>query len=110
MIATSVASNRKRLSQRSCQKGKELTLAPAWLHSTLSRLLFTLAIPSEVPSTQLIADLSNPYLGHHFSMVILTIGKWSFQSSHNQGTPDYFLSNKDYSYIKYPRATILTVF
>jgi hypothetical protein len=78
--------------------------------ASLTPLTFTLAIPSGVPSTQLIADLSNPYFGHHFSMVILIIKKWSFQSSHNQGTPDYFLSNKDYNYIKYPLSTILTVF
>lgn len=78
--------------------------------SRLDPLTFTLAIPSEVPSTQLFSNPSNPYPGHHFSMAILTIGKWSFQSSHKEGIPDYLLSNKDYSCIKYLRATVLTVF
>ena len=64
VVGTSVASNRQRLSQRSCQEGQERTLAPTWLHST--PLKFTLAIASEVPSTQLISDLSNPYSAHNF--------------------------------------------
>jgi hypothetical protein len=40
-------------------RAETLSLAATWLHSTL--LTFTLGIPSEVPSTQLISDLSNPY-------------------------------------------------
>ena len=44
--------------------GQERTPAPTWLHST--PLTFTLAMPSEVPSPQLIAELSNPYPAHHF--------------------------------------------
>jgi hypothetical protein len=73
--------------------------------ASLDPLTFTLAIPAEVPSIQLISDLSNPYPGLHFSMVILTIGKCSFHASHKPEIPDYLLSNKDYSCIKYLRTT-----
>ena len=52
-------------SEMDLPEGQERTPAPTWLHST--PLTFTLAIPSVVPSTQLISDLSNPYPAHHLS-------------------------------------------
>ncbi len=39
------------------------SLLPTRLH--LTPFTFTLAIPSEVPSTQLISGFSNPYPAHH---------------------------------------------
>jgi hypothetical protein len=74
--------------------------------ASLDPLTFTLAIPPEVPVTQLISDPSNPYPGHHVSMVILTIGKCSFHASHKQEIPDYLFSKRDYSYIKYLRQPV----
>jgi hypothetical protein len=65
---------------------------PTWIHSI--SLTFTLAIPSEVPSTQLISDPSNPYPGHHFSMIILTIGKWSSRALTHRASLIVFFQRK----------------
>ena len=62
MVGTSPARNRQRLSQRSCQKGKELTLPRM---ASLNPLTFTRAIPSEVPSTPVNFRSFRP-ISHHF--------------------------------------------
>ena len=51
-------------SEMDLPEGQERTPAPTGLHP--APLTFTLVMPSEVPSTQLISELSNPYPAHHF--------------------------------------------
>ncbi len=72
-----------------------------WPPHGFTRPLFPLAIPLEVPSTQLIMDfLSARTLLITFSMIILSIVKWSFRYF-------YISSNKDYSLIEYREGIIV---